>query len=276
MGTTSSTHTHTLYSICTPQSVGIRSPSSEFPFGHSTNVATRILCTQSHTLRDNNSKMFGGNDNNQGGGFNIGSLANMAQDFANSQGGNNNNNNNNNNDDDNNNNNRQQNQGGDFNIGQLSSLAQNFSSGNHDSSLFSAATSFLQNQGGQGGNVNEQELLKDHDDVNNQSGSNSAGQIGNAAVISALKSFIGGGGNSNSSSGGSLQDKIVSMAMSHAADLYDQKDSQGQAQGNKQDAVNQAGQMAMKLAMKNPAMLAGLVGGGNSGGLGSLLSMLNK
>ena len=62
--------------------------------------------------------------------------------------------------------------------------------------------------------------------------------------------------------------------MSHAADLYDQKDGQGQAQGNKQDAVNQAAQMAMGLAMKNPSALAGLIGGGNSGGLGALAGML--
>jgi hypothetical protein len=93
--------------------------------------------------------------------------------------------------------------------------------------------------------------------------------------LSAIKSVLGGGGNNNNSGGG-FQQKLVSAAMSHAADLYDKKDGEGQAQGNKQDAVNQAAQMAMGLAMKNPAMLAGLIGGGNSGGLGALAGMLGK
>lgn len=93
--------------------------------------------------------------------------------------------------------------------------------------------------------------------------------------LSAIKSVLGGGGNNNSG-GGDFKSKLISAAMSHAADLYDQKDGQGQAQGNKQDAVNQAAQMAMSLAMKNPSMLAGLIGGGNSGGLGALASMLGK
>ncbi|GAK64679.1 uncharacterized protein PAN0_006d2894 [Moesziomyces antarcticus] len=203
-------------------------------------------------------------------GFDLNQLGNMAQGFLN------NNNNQNQQQGDNNNNQQQQHQGGNggFDVGQLAGLAQNFSSGNHDSSLFSQAASFLQNQGGNH-NVDEQRLMQDHEDVNNNPGSNSAGQIGNAAVLSAIKSVLGGGGNNNNSGGG-FQQKLVSAAMSHAADLYDKKDGEGQAQGNKQDAVNQAAQMAMGLAMKNPAMLAGLVGGGNSGGLGALASMLGK
>ncbi len=112
-------------------------------------------------------------------GFDLNQIGNMAQGFMNNnnnqQGGNNNNNNN----DDHNNN--QQHGGGGFNFGQLAGLAQNFSSGNHDSSLFSQAASFVQNQGGNQ-NVDEQQLVQDHKDVNNNSGSNSSGQIGNAAA----------------------------------------------------------------------------------------------
>ncbi|SPO26505.1 uncharacterized protein UTRI_04094 [Ustilago trichophora] len=205
-------------------------------------------------------------------GFDLNQIGNMAQGFLNNQGGNNNNNqgdNNNNNDG-----NNQQQQGGNnggFNIGQLAGLAQNFSQGNHDSSLFSQAASFVQSQGGNQ-NVDEQQLLNDHKDVNDNPGSNSAGQIGNAAVLSAIGSVLGGGGNQQQ--GGDFKQKLISAAMSHAADLFDKKDSQGQAQGNKQDAVNQAAQMAMTLAMKNPSALAGLIGGGNSGGLGALAGML--
>ncbi len=85
-----------------------------------------------------------------------------------------------------------------------------------------------------------------------------------------------GGSGGNQQGGGDFKQKLISAAMSHAADLFDQKDSQGQAQGNKQDAVNHAAQMAMSLAMKNPSALAGLIGGGNSGGLSALAGMLNK
>ncbi|SAM82615.1 uncharacterized protein UBRO_05142 [Ustilago bromivora] len=217
-------------------------------------------------------------------GFDLNQIGNMAQGFLNNnnqqqQGENNNNNNDNNfgNNDENRNNNQHQGggNGGGFDFSQLINLAQGNSSGNHDSSLFSQAASFLQNQG-DNQNVDEQRLLQDHDEVNNQSGSNSSGQIGNAAALSAIKSVLGGGGNNNNSGGGDFKSKLISAAMSHAADLYDQKDGQGQAQGNKQDAVNQAAQMAMSLAMKNPSMLAGLIGGGNSGGLGALASMLGK
>jgi hypothetical protein len=87
--------------------------------------------------------------------------------------------------------------------------------------------------------------------------------------LSAVKSVLGGGGG-----GGDFKSQLISAAMGHAADLYDSKDGQGNAQGSKQDAVNQAAQMAMGLAMKNPSALAGLVGGSNSGGLSSLMGML--
>ena len=116
-------------------------------------------------------------------GFDFNQIGNMAQGFLNK-------NNNNNNEQqqqhqqqqgDDNNDNRGSNNGGGFNVGQLAGLAQNFSQGNHNSSLFSQAASFLQNQGGNH-NIDEQKLLQDHDAVNNQPGSNSAGQIGNAAV----------------------------------------------------------------------------------------------
>lgn len=133
--------------------------------------------------------MFGGDDSNNGnqnrqggsgGGFDIGSLANMAQSYM--SGGQQQGNNSYGNEDEN----RQSHSGGGgggFDFGQLSSMAQNYSSGNHDSSLFSNAASFLQGGNHQSGaDVNEQELLNDQDAVHNQPGSNSAGQIGNAAV----------------------------------------------------------------------------------------------
>ncbi len=46
------------------------------------------------------------------------------------------------------------------------------------------------------------------------------------------------------------------MAMSQAANLFDQKQSQGLAQGNKSDAMEQAGQAVMKLMMKHQVSTA--------------------
>lgn len=48
--------------------------------------------------------------------------------------------------------------------------------------------------------------------------------------------------------------------------------SGGTASGTKQDAVSSAGQVIMKLLIKN--QVSGMMGGGNSGGLGGLMSMV--
>jgi hypothetical protein len=48
------------------------------------------------------------------------------------------------------------------------------------------------------------------------------------------------------------------MAMSHASQLFDQKQSQGLAQGNKSDAMEQAGQMVMKMMLKNQVSIFAL------------------
>ena len=59
------------------------------------------------------------------------------------------------------------------------------------------------------------------------------------------------------------------MAMAEATKLFDK--SGGAASGNKQDAVNGAAMTVMKLLVQSK--LSGAVGGGNSGGLGSLMSL---
>lgn len=46
-----------------------------------------------------------------------------------------------------------------------------------------------------------------------------------------------------------LTSQIIGMAISEAAKMFDQ--SGGAASGNKQDAVNSAGQTVMKLLLKN-------------------------
>lgn len=95
--------------------------------------------------------------------------------------------------------------------------------------------------------------------------------MGAAAAMQAFKKFTGGGGSSaQSSGGGDMQSKLIGMAMSEAAQLFDK--SGGAASGNKQDAVNSAGMMVMKMLVKSK--FSSMTGGSNSGGLGSLASMV--
>jgi len=89
--------------------------------------------------------------------------------------------------------------------------------------------------------------------------------MGAAAAMQALKMFTGGQGAAQASTGsGGAQNAFVGMAMGEAAKLFDQQSSQGNTGGaSKQDAVSQAGQMAMKMFMKSEM-------GGSGGGIMSL------
>jgi hypothetical protein len=58
--------------------------------------------------------------------------------------------------------------------------------------------------------------------------------------------------------------------MAEATKLFDK--SGGAASGNKQDAVNGAAMTVMKLLVQSK--FSGAIGGGNSGGLGGLLSLV--
>jgi hypothetical protein len=58
--------------------------------------------------------------------------------------------------------------------------------------------------------------------------------------------------------------------MAEASKLFDQS---GAGSGNKQDAVNGAAMTVMKLLVQSK--FSGATGGGNSGGLGSLLSLVS-
>ena len=82
----------------------------------------------------------------------------------------------------------------------------------------------------------------------------------------ALKKFTSGGGGS----GGGSQTQLISMAMSEASKLFDQHG--GTASGGKQDAVNGAAMTVTKLLVQSK--VSGMIGGGDSGGLGGLASMV--
>jgi hypothetical protein len=85
--------------------------------------------------------------------------------------------------------------------------------------------------------------------------------MGSAAAMQALKMFTGGG--SGNSASGNSQNAFVGMAMAQASKLFDSQSSQGNvASGaSKESAVQQAGEMALKMYMKSQ-------GGGASGLMG--------
>ena len=82
-----------------------------------------------------------------------------------------------------------------------------------------------------------------------------------------LQQFTSGG-----SSGGKSQTDLISFAMAEASSLFDQHG--GGSQGSKQDAVNGAAMTVMKLLVQSK-FGGGIMGGGNSGGLGSLMGLVS-
>ncbi|GAA5920332.1 hypothetical protein JCM1841_004538 [Sporobolomyces salmonicolor] len=162
-------------------------------------------------------------------------------------------------------------QGGMFDQGQAVQHASNDSG--QDSGLFSQAMSFVSNQQHDPNDVDEDQLMQQHTQAYSQgnAGNMSSGSMGAAEALQAFKKFTQGGG-SDSSSGGNFQTQLIGQAMSEAAALFDQNG--GSAGGDKQTAVNSAAATAMKLLMKS--QMSGMIGGGNSGGLGSMLSMASK
>jgi len=153
--------------------------------------------------------------------------------------------------------------------------------GSGESDLFSQGLSFLRSQTGEHAAappVDERKVQDAHEQAYGQGNSKSldASSLGSAAALQALKNFTGGGGSSapsgNSSSGGGMQSKLIGMAMAEASKLFDSQG--GASSGNKQDAVNGAAATVMKLLIQSK--LSGTVGGGNSGGLGSLVGLAGK
>lgn len=120
------------------------------------------------------------------------------------------------------------------------------------------------------GNINEQQLIQHHDKVNNSTDNVNSGEIGNAAALSAIKKVLGTSGGTSSS--GNFQQQLIGAAMAQAGNLFDQKSTAGQASGNKEDAMQQAGQAVMKLLVKN--QVSGMIGGGSSSGLSGLMKLV--
>ncbi|RDW73113.1 hypothetical protein BP6252_07020 [Coleophoma cylindrospora] len=118
------------------------------------------------------------------------------------------------------------------------------------------------------GHVNEEEAVQSHQQFFGGGGGYSqpaeSSSMGQAAAMQALKMFTGG--QSGNSAGGNSQNAFIGMAMGEASKLFEQQSAQGNvASGaSKESAIQQAGEMALKMYMKSQ--------GGNAGGLMSLAS----
>jgi hypothetical protein len=150
-------------------------------------------------------------------------------------------------------------------------------SSDEDKSFFSSALSFLNNKPAAGNeDVDEGRMQSHHDDVysDRPQGDQSANSLGAAAAMHAFQNFTGGGGGGGSggSSGGG-QGQLLGMVFKEASKLFEQQNGQGNvASGvDKQSVINQAGQMAVKLYLKNQ-----MGGGGGGGGIMGLASQFLK
>jgi len=90
--------------------------------------------------------------------------------------------------------------------------------------------------------------------------------LGAGAAMQALKMFTSGG----SSSGGG-KNEFIGMAMAQAGKLWEQQSSAGNANTDKQSAINKAAEMAYKMYSKGEG---GMLGG--TGGPSGLLSLAGK
>ncbi|KAL5357307.1 hypothetical protein BJX96DRAFT_144247 [Aspergillus floccosus] len=142
-----------------------------------------------------------------------------------------------------------------------------------DPSLFNTALSFLNERKSQYSDpnaydVDENELVSSHQRLyNNSGGSHDSNSLGAGAAMQALKMFSSG------ESGSSGQDKnaFIGLAMAQAGKLWEEKNSEGSASGDKQTAVNKAAEMALKMYMKSQGS-----GSSGTGGPGGLMSLASK
>ncbi|KAF8868983.1 hypothetical protein CPB84DRAFT_1739619 [Gymnopilus junonius] len=155
-----------------------------------------------------------------------------------------------------------------INHGEASRLAEQQGQGSGSSELFNHALNFMSQHKQQHTDpVDEDAVTSAHQQAyegGDPSGL-SAHAMGGAAALQALKQFTSGGG-------GSSQTELISFAMAEASKLFDQ--AGGASSGNKQDAVNGAAMTVMKLLVQSK--FSGAIGGGNSGGLGSLMGLAKQ
>ncbi|SCV70799.1 BQ2448_3561 [Microbotryum intermedium] len=164
--------------------------------------------------------------------------------------------------------------GGGFDFSQIAQLASSHSG--EDEGMFSQAMHFVKQGQHEDNDIDEQAAQQAHAQAyGDQDSSNmSTNGLGAAAALQAMKKFTSGNeGQQQSSGGGGFQAQLISQAMAEASKLFDQNGGTGDG-GSKQDAVGQAGKMALQMLLKSQA--SGVIGGGNSGGLSGMMGMASK
>ncbi|KAL4786611.1 hypothetical protein BJX76DRAFT_320810, partial [Aspergillus varians] len=186
------------------------------------------------------------------------------------RGNNNNNNNYNDNTNYNDNNNHNNNNNNNYEFNSAASHASAHSS--EDSSLFSQALKFVQDRKS---NSNSNDDIDEDHAVNahkryEQGGANmDSRDLGAGAALQALKKFTSGSG--ENTGGGKDQNAFVGLAMAQAGKMWEEKNGKGEVSGDKQGAVNQAAEMAIKMYMKSQ-----MSGSGGTGGPSGLMSLAGK
>ncbi|KAG8716932.1 hypothetical protein FRC08_008505 [Ceratobasidium sp. 394] len=151
--------------------------------------------------------------------------------------------------------------------------AQQQAGGSGDPSLFGSAMGYVKhNQSQHTQPIDEENVQVAHAEAYQKGNASSldAGSLGSAAAMQVLKQFTSGGASGGS---GNTQSQLIALAMAEASKLFD---SQGSSSGQKQDAVNGAAMTIMKLLVQSKMGGATTTGGGNSGGLGSLMSLASQ
>ncbi|KAG8716508.1 hypothetical protein FRC08_009362 [Ceratobasidium sp. 394] len=151
--------------------------------------------------------------------------------------------------------------------------AQQQAGGSGDPSLFGSAMGYVKhNQSQHTQPIDEENVQVAHAEAYQKGNASSldAGSLGSAAAMQVLKQFTSGGSSGGS---GNTQSQLIALAMAEASKLFD---SQGSSSGQKQDAINGAAMTIMKLLVQSKMGDASTTGGGNSGGLGSLMSLASQ
>ncbi|KAK3175751.1 hypothetical protein K4F52_010020 [Lecanicillium sp. MT-2017a] len=113
--------------------------------------------------------------------------------------------------------------------------------------------------------IDEEDAIQKHKDVyKNEGGNQDENSLGTAAAMQALKLFNQGQGK------GTGQGAFLSLAMGEASKLFDTKAAQGQvgSGADKQNVIQKAGEVAMKMYFKSQAE--------QQGGLAAMASKFMK
>ncbi|KAL5336853.1 hypothetical protein BJX70DRAFT_400196 [Aspergillus crustosus] len=145
------------------------------------------------------------------------------------------------------------------------------SSANEDNNLFSSALSFLKerrNENNVNDDVDEEQVVNSHKRYE-EGGNINSKDLGAGAALQALKLFNQGSG--EQTGGGKDKNAFIGLAMAQAGKMWEEKAGRGEANGDKQSAVNSAAETAFKLYLKSQ-----MSGSSGTGGPGGLLSLASK